>query len=156
MKIAVGADERLPLVEETIAYLRQQDHAITYFGPENDTVDSWPTVAQHVAEAVASHTVDEGILLCWTGTGVSMAANKIPGIRAALCIDSETARGARLWNNANILCLSLRNTSNAIAEEILKTWLTTHYKPNQTDDQHLQKLRKIEEKWMINSKSTKS
>ncbi|MGA9190091.1 MAG: RpiB/LacA/LacB family sugar-phosphate isomerase, partial [Anaerolineales bacterium] len=76
----------------------------------------------------------EGILFCWTGTGVSLAANKVPGIRAALCADAETARGARLWNNANILCLSLRLTSLPVAKEILDSWFETTYQPNPDDD----------------------
>ncbi len=144
MKIAVGADERLPLVEEIIAYLRQQSHDVHYFGPEDDTVHPWPEIAQNVAQAVTSKAVDEGILLCWTGTGVSIVANKFPNIRAALCVDPETARGARLWNNANILCLSIRNTSTAIAEEILAQWFATQYVPNETDDKHLQRITTIE------------
>jgi ribose 5-phosphate isomerase B len=87
-----------------------------------------------VAEDVAAGRADEGILFCWTGTGVSIAANKVPGIRAALCVDAETARGARLWNNANVLCMSMRLTSEVAAGEIVDSWFEYAYEPNPTDD----------------------
>jgi ribose 5-phosphate isomerase B len=83
---------------------------------------------------VAEGRAEEGILFCWTGTGVSLAANKVPGVRAALCVDAETARGARLWNNANVLCISMRLTSENILEEIIESWFETHYIPNDTDE----------------------
>ena len=83
---------------------------------------NWPIVAGRVAEDVAEGRCQQGVLLCWTGTGVSIAANKVPGIRAALCVDAETARGARLWNDANVLCMSLRLTSPQVASEILDAW----------------------------------
>lgn len=78
-------------------------------------------VARSVADDLSRRHTQEGVLFCWTGTGVAIAANKVPGIRAALCADAETARGARLWNNANVLCLSLRLTSAAVALEILES-----------------------------------
>ena len=84
------------------------------------------------------------ILLCWTGTGVSMAANKVPGIRAALCADAATARGARLWNNANVLCLSLRLTTAAVATEILDAWFDTSFIPNDNDNACLALLEAME------------
>jgi ribose 5-phosphate isomerase B len=91
-------------------------------------------VARAVAEAVAEGRADEGVLFCWTGTGVCLAANKVPGIRAALCADAETAHAARLWNHANVLCLSLRATSQPVAREILERWFGTAYQPNPEDD----------------------
>ena len=97
-----------------------------------------------MAEAVASGAADEGILFCWTGTGVSIAANKVPGIRAALCDDAETARGARLWNDANVLCLSLRRTGEIMAKEILDMWFDTSFIPNDTDNTCLDQLRNYE------------
>ncbi len=93
---------------------------------------------------MAGGDADEGILFCWTGTGVSMAANKVPGVRAALCVDAETARGARLWNNANVLCMSLRNTSEVIAGEILEAWFKTQYQPNPTDDACLAQIEALD------------
>ncbi len=139
MKIAVGADERTLVVDLVLDELTRADHVVSYTGPrEGETQASaenfWPAVARRVAEDVASGRADEGILFCWTGTGVSMAANKVKGIRAALCADAQTARGARLWNNANVLCLSLRATTPAIAKEILEAWFTTAYQPNPTDE----------------------
>jgi len=101
-------------------------------------------VAQKVAESVRDGSADEGILLCWTGTGVTIAANKVTGIRAALCSDAETARGARLWNNANILTLSLRLTSEILAMEILDSWFEHTYQPNETDDRCLREVDDIE------------
>lgn len=140
MKLALGADERLPVVEHVLEWLQQQGHQLTWYGPAKDETDPWPQVAKQVAENVATGKADEGILFCWTGTGVSIAANKIPGVRAALCGDAETARGARLWNNANVLCLSMRTTTPALAEEILERWFGTHYQPNASDDDYLQQL----------------
>ena len=103
---------------------------MTLFGALGDQTNAstdWPDVAEQVAAAVAGGSADEGILLCWSGTGVSIAANKVPGVRAALCGDAETARGARAWNQANVLCLSLRTTTEAVAREIVDAWLTTEF-----------------------------
>ena len=134
MKIAIGSDERTHLTDALIADLEARGHTLQRFGPLVDQSEYWPAVARQVAEAVASGAADEGILCCWTGTGVSLAANKVPGIRAALCDDAETARGARLWNDANVLCLSLRRTSEIIAKEILDAWFAHSYQRNETDD----------------------
>jgi ribose 5-phosphate isomerase B len=133
MKISVGADERLAVVEKVLEFLIQAGHEITFYGPEGPETQPWPRVAHQVAADVAEGRAEEGILLCWTGTGVSIAANKIPGMRAALCFDAETARGARLWNDANVLCLSMRLASEVMAEEILEKWFKTKFVPNETD-----------------------
>ncbi len=93
----------------------------------------WAGVALRVAEKVSTGQCDQGVLFCWTGTGVSIAANKVPGVRAALCIDAETARGARRYNDANVLCLSLRLTSEAMAHEIVDAWFET----NEVDGEEL-------------------
>ena len=155
MKLVVGSDERTHVTEAVVAELRRRGHEVTLAGalaepgvtvpagpvtPET----SWPVVARRVAEAVAAGAADEGILFCWTGTGVSIAANKVPGIRAALCDDAETARGARLWNDANVLCLSLRRTPEVIAREILDSWFATTYQPNPTDDACLEEITNYE------------
>ena len=149
MKLSVGADERTHVTDAVVDELRRRGHEVDLRGPlqpqrseGEDT--SWPAVARQVAEAVAAGAADEGILFCWTGTGVSIAANKVPGIRAALCADAETARGARLWNNANVLCLSLRLTSEVVAREILDAWFSTRYNPNESDDAALAALDAIE------------
>ena len=139
MKIAVGADERTAVVDSVIEELTRSGHSVSYTGPQagetQPAADNfWPAVARRVAQDVAGKRADEGILFCWTGTGVSLAANKVKGIRAALCADAQTARGARLWNNANVLCLSLRTTAPAVAKEILEAWFGTAYQPNPTDE----------------------
>lgn len=134
MEIAIGSDEITGLTQAVITELQRRGHDVIPFGPLADQPEAWPAVARAVAEAVAQGRAAEGILFCWTGTGVSLAANKVPGIRAALCADAETARGARLWNNANILCLSLRLTSLPVAKEILDSWFETAYQPNPEDD----------------------
>ena len=134
MKISVGFDERPGVVDAVLKTLEEMGHEISWTGPEAGGTEPWPEVARRVAEDVASGRADEGILFCWTGTGVSLAANKVVGIRAALCANAETARGARLWNNANILCLSIRSTSEVIVKEILEAWFNTAYEPNPTDE----------------------
>ncbi len=103
------------------------------FGPLGDegAPAAWPVVAVEVAQAVASGNAEEAVLFCWTGTGVSIAANKVPGVRAALCGDAETARGAKAWNQANVLCLSLRSTTEARAGEILDAWFSTAADPGE-------------------------
>ena len=147
MKIAIGSDERTHLTDAVIEVIRERGHKIQLFGPLAGEDAFWPAVAQEVAEAVKSGQADEGILFCWTGTGISLAANKVPGIRAALCADAETARGARLWNKANILCLSLRATAEVVAQEILEAWFSTEYRPNDVDDRCLAQLSALEQKY---------
>jgi ribose 5-phosphate isomerase B len=144
MKISVGADERLYVVDVVLDYLQDKGHQVIWHGPEKGETQPWPDVAKRVALDVQSATVSEGILFCWTGTGVSMTANKFKGIRAALCDDAETARGARLWNNANVLCMSMRRTSGVVAKEILDMWFATSYQPNETDDACLRMIEELE------------
>lgn len=144
MKLAIGSDERTHLTDAVVAEVQKRGHEVTLFGPLADQKEYWPQVARQVAEAIIFGQADEGILFCWTGTGVSLAANKVPGIRAALCDDAETARGARLWNNANVLCLSIRRTSEIEAVEILECWFGTTYQPNDVDDTCLIQVAAIE------------
>lgn len=123
MRIAVGSDERTELTDAVVADLARRGLEFELHGalaPGDDP--NWPVVAHAVATRVASGEVEQGILFCWTGTGVSMAANKVPGARAALCADAATADGARRWNDANILAMSLRGVSVAVASEILDAW----------------------------------
>lgn len=149
MKLAVAADEYHHVVGVVLKELEKMGHTVTYHGPKPEDPAGqpqhyWPVVARRVAEEVAQGRADEGILFCWTGTGVSLAANKVRGVRAALCVDAETARGARLWNNANVLCLSLRLTSEAVAREILQSWFITSYQPNPTDDACLKLIEELD------------
>jgi len=134
MKISIGADERLTVVEAALELLEARGDEIAWYGPQSGETEPWPQVARRVAEDVSEGRAEEGILFCWTGTGVSIAANKVPGVRAALCFDAETARGARLWNNANVLCLSMRLTSEIVLEEIFEAWFETEYEPTETDE----------------------
>src|SRR5579871_256614 len=123
MRVALGSDMAGELPEAIDRWLRARDHEVVRWGALNASdEDEWPSVARGVGECVARGKAEYGVLCCWTGTGVSIAANKVAGIRAALCGDAETARGAREWNDANVLCLSLRATAVPLAEEMLAAW----------------------------------
>lgn len=134
MKIAFGADERTHLTDTLIEALHARGHTVQVIGLPAGEPLGWADVAREVGEQVVLGQAGRGILCCWTGTGVSIAANKVPGIRAALCPDPETARGARLWNDANVLCLSLRATSEAVGREIIDVFLTTDPDGSETDN----------------------
>lgn len=94
-------------------------------------VAPWPLVGRSVGESVATGDVDMGVVCCWTGTGVSIASNKVSGARAALCTDAETARGARRWNDANVLAIGLRLTTSTVAVEMLDAFLETAPDPDE-------------------------
>ncbi len=151
MKLAVGSDERTHLTDTIIDELNKRGHQVELFGPLRGEKESWTRVAQQVAECVAHGDVAEGIVCCWTGTGVSIAANKVPGIRAALCHDAETAKGARRWNRANVLCLSLRATSQVIAKEILDAWFATPLGTAPVDMACVAQVEEIEKKYKVKS-----
>ena len=145
MKIVFGSDEKNHLTDFVISELKKKDHELVLHGTIADEEIEWTDVAMKVAERVASGESDQGIVCCWTGTGVSIAANKVPGIRAALCADAETASGARKWNNANILAMSLRTTSNALAGEILEAWFNSV--PDESEEENISKVANIEKKY---------
>jgi ribose 5-phosphate isomerase B len=123
MNVALCSDEIYPVhavIEEELA---RRGHRVSKFGAlASGNEEPWAPSAEAAALAVASGACDEGIFSCWSGTGISMAANKVPGIRAALCTDPGTARAARVWNHANVLCLSNRLLSTDLAKEILQAW----------------------------------
>lgn len=121
MRIAFGTDEVTELSRAVRSWLTDAGHEVVVVGEG----DPWPDVGRRVGEEVAAGRADRGVVCCWTGTGVSIAANKVPGVRAALCTDAETARGSRRWNDANVLALSLRLVSVPVAGEILEAFLTT-------------------------------
>jgi ribose 5-phosphate isomerase B len=121
VRIAFGTDERTPLTDHVKSVLADRGAEVVVIGEG----DAWPDVGRRVGEAVASGGADRGVVCCWTGTGVSIAANKVDGVRAALCTDAETARGARRWNDANVLALGLRLTSPEVAVEMLDAFLGT-------------------------------
>jgi len=153
MRIALANDSANELTEALLAELRKRGHEVLHFGPRSaaEPEADWPVVCGQAAEAVASGAADEAIVCCWTGTGASIAANKVPGVRAALVHDAETARGARIWNHANVLALSLRATSIPLAREILDAWFST---PTQTGEaqsdwnrRQIERLREMEQKY---------
>jgi ribose 5-phosphate isomerase B len=152
MKLAVGSDEKTYVTDRVVEELQARGHTVELFGPLCGETLNWTQVAQAVAETVADTRADEGILFCWTGTGVALAANKVPGIRAALCQDAETARGARLWNRANVLCLSLRATSEVVAREILEAWFSTPLGTDPDDVMAVEQVRAIEAKYSARAK----
>lgn len=120
------SDEPYPVHQIVIDELEKRGHEVVRFGAIASGADEpWAEVAEKAAVAVADGDCDEGIFFCWTGTGISIAANKVAGIRAALCGDPGTASGARVWNHANVLCLSNRTLSGDMAKEILTAWLDT-------------------------------
>jgi ribose 5-phosphate isomerase B len=123
MRISVAADERAGVAEAVVDELRRRGHEPLLHGALNEAErDDWAWSSEAAARDVAEGRAEQAVVCCWTGTGASIAANKVPGVRAALCGDAETARGARRWNDANVLALSLRATSAALLEEILDGW----------------------------------
>ncbi|HIB58755.1 MAG TPA: RpiB/LacA/LacB family sugar-phosphate isomerase [Candidatus Marinimicrobia bacterium] len=146
MKIAVSTDERTDLVETLLKELNERHHTVEYIGPEAGEDADWPEVTCRAAELVASGAADEGIVMCWTGTGASIAANKVKGVRAALCRDAETAKGARIWNHANVLALSLQATSESILKEILDAWFSTKFSDDEWNLKQIERIRHMETK----------
>jgi ribose 5-phosphate isomerase B len=127
MRIAIGSDSATELTQALKSELESRGHELIVYGPLaiGEAVRDWPLVAGDVARAVSDGSAEEGIVCCWSGTGVSIAANKIHGIRAALVQDAETARCARVYNHANVIALSLRATTVPIMREILDAWFKT-------------------------------
>jgi ribose 5-phosphate isomerase B len=123
MRIAVSADERVGVADAVVAELRKRGHDVLAHGAlHDDERDDWAWASEAAARDVAEGRAEQAVVCCWTGTGASIAANKVDGIRAALCGDAPTAAGARRWNDANVLALSLRATSEAELGEILDAW----------------------------------
>jgi ribose 5-phosphate isomerase B len=132
MRVAVGTDERTPATDAVVAWLADAGHEVVSVADElSGCDDAWPAVGRRVGEAVATGAADLGVVWCWTGTGVSIAATKVPGVRAALCTDAETARGARRWNDANVVALSLRLTTGTVAVEVVEAFLATGPDPSE-------------------------
>jgi len=128
VRCAIGSDEAGPLTEALLAELGRRGIAVERYGALREAqgeAQGWASIGRAVGEAVASGAADIGIVCCWTGTGISIAANKVDGIRAALCADATTAQGARRWNDANVLALSLRATAPAVGCEILDAFFAS-------------------------------
>jgi ribose 5-phosphate isomerase B len=147
MKIAVSTDEHTHLVDFILEELRRRGHAVEYFGPAAGATADWPVVTLQAAERVAQGRADEAIVMCWTGAGATLAASKVPGIRAALCRDVEETKGARIWSHANVLALSLRATPEPVAKEILDAWFDTPYSSDEWNLEQVRRIREIEEKY---------
>jgi len=124
MRISVAADEDTGVAGEVVEQLRRRGHEVVTHGAlAPGERDDWAWASEAAARDVATGRADQAVVCCWTGTGASIAANKVAGVRAALCVDAATAEGARRWNDANVLALSLRLTSPAQLDEILDAWL---------------------------------
>lgn len=140
MRIALGCDHRGFRIKQAITeFLPKLNSSYHDFGCYDAATVDYPDIAQDVAKAVASGDFDQGILICSTGIGMSIAANKIKGIRAALCYDAFTARRARQHNNANILCLGGENIDVDSALEVVKVYLSTNFEGGR----HIARLNKI-------------
>jgi ribose 5-phosphate isomerase B len=131
MRVAVGSDERTPLTHAVIEDLQSRGHDLVLVGPPGDEDKQWAQVGREVGELVASGVCQTAVLFCWTGTGASIAANKVPGVRAALCTDAATAAGSRTWNDANVVVMGLRLTSPELAREMLDAWFSTEPDPDE-------------------------
>ena len=144
MKIAVAADERTGVAEAVVEALRSRGHEVLAHGALADGErDDWAWASEAAARDVADGRAEQGVVCCWTGTGASIAANKVHGIRAALCDDAETARGARKWNDANVLALSLRRVSEAVLEEILDAWFSSEPSTDADDVENIRHVGEI-------------
>jgi ribose 5-phosphate isomerase B len=131
VKVAFGSDERTPLTDAVREELEARGHEIVAVGPPAGEQKEWAEVGREVGELVAGGAADTGVLFCWTGTGASIAANKVRGVRAALCTDAATAAGARKWNDANVLVMGLRLTAPEVAREMLDAWFITDPDPGE-------------------------
>lgn len=138
MRIVVGADDEGEVADAVVDDLRRRGHEVTVLER-----DQWPEIASRVGAAVASGEADQGMVFCWTGTGTAMAANKVPGVRAALVWDPWIAEGARRWNDANVLVMSLKRTAPETAKEILDAWFAVEG-PDPDELENIARLAELE------------
>ena len=145
MRISVAADERTGVADAVVDELRRRGHEpIAHGALAEDERDDWAWASEAAARDVAEGRAEQAIVCCWTGTGASIAANKVAGARAALCADAATAAGARRWNDANVLALSLRATSHAELEEILDAWFAGEPSGDAGDRANVERLAELE------------
>lgn len=145
MKIAVAADEKTGVAEAVLEQLRERGHEPLPHGALSDSErDDWAWASEAAARDVAEGRAEQAVVCCWTGTGASIAANKVDGVRAALCLDAQTAEGARRWNDANALAISLRATSEAELVEILDAWFAGGPSAEDGDRANVEHLAEIE------------
>ena len=145
MRISVASDERTGVADTVVQELRRRGHEVLLHGALADAErDDWAWASEAAARDVAHGRAEQAVVCCWTGTGASIAANKVAGIRAALCLDAQTAEGARKWNDANALALSLRTTSAAELLEILDAWFAGQPSADDDDVANVEHLADIE------------
>jgi ribose 5-phosphate isomerase B len=145
MRISVSADELTGIAGALVGELERRGHRTLAHGALADGErDDWAWASEAVARDVVDGRAEQGVVCCWTGTGASIAANKVGGVRAALCLDAPTAAGARRWNDANVLALSLRSTSEAELREILDAWFAGEASDDAEDRANVERLAEIE------------
>lgn len=143
-KVIVGADDLYQCAKAVVEYLKEKGYYVEVTGSlKTGKPEPWPTVAYEVAISVARGEASWGVVICYTGTGVSITANKIYGVRAALCNDPQTARGARLWNDANVLAMSGRLVTDILAREIIDAWISVEA-PDPSELENIEKLKEID------------
>jgi ribose 5-phosphate isomerase B len=146
VRIAVAADERTGVADAVVDELRRRGHDPILHGALSDAEpDAWAWASEAAARDVAEGRAEQAVVCCWTGTGASIAANKVAGVRAALCLDGPTADGARRWNDANALALSLRSTSEAELSEILDAWFASRPSTDADDRANVEHLAEMED-----------
>ncbi len=145
MRIAIAADELTGVAEQLVQELRDRGHQLSFHGVYSEVArDDWAWCSETAAREVADGRAEQAVVACWTGTGACIAANKVGGVRAALCADAQTAAGARRWNDANVLALSLRSTSAAELGEILDAWFAARSSDDPGDAANVEHLSEIE------------
>jgi ribose 5-phosphate isomerase B len=141
MRISVSSDMDQAVARAVVTELRGRGHEVTTYGalaPGDDP--QWAVCSEAAARELAAGNADQAVVCCWTGTGASIAANKVPGVRAALCTDAYTADGARRWNDANVLALSLRLTSEPLLKEILDAWFAAEPSQDEDDRKNIERV----------------
>jgi ribose 5-phosphate isomerase B len=141
LRIAFGADDENETTRAVVEHLSQRGHDVVGVAAS----EPWPEIGAAVGRAVAAGEVEYGVVMCWTGTGTAIAANKVPGVRAALAWDPWIARGARLWNDANVLALSLKRLAPDVAIEVVQAFLDTS-EPDPDEAENIARLRQIEDR----------
>ncbi len=145
MRIAIAADELTGVADQIANELRARGHQLSVHGAYSEAQRSdWAWCSEAAAREVADGRAEQAVVACWTGTGACIAANKVDGVRAALCADAQTADGARRWNDANVLALSLRSTSAAELVEILDAWFAARPSDQRSDAANVAHLVEIE------------
>lgn len=145
MRVVVGSDYTYYIAKFIYEYLKKKGHELIPEGAlKTGRLEPWPKVGFEVGKLVAEGKADMGIVICYTGTGVSIAANKVKGVRAALVTDAKNAEGARLWNDANVLAISARLTSEEVAKEILEAWFKVK-EPDLSEKENIEMLKKLDE-----------